>query len=84
MITEEHIPIEQQIGYLFEHRRLCLGRSTYEVAKAIGVTNRTYKKYEDGIIPMPINHFLALCKTLDVTPAEILAEIKEPQGGKMK
>lgn len=76
--------IENQLGDLIYYRRTCLGLTLEEVAKATGVSKGTLSRWERGQLKMSVNHLIALCKTLDVTPAEILAEIKEPQGGKMK
>lgn len=70
---------EEKLGDLIKYQRLCLGLTCEEVAKAIGANKGTISRWERGRIAMSVTNLIALCKALDITPAEILTEITAPE-----
>lgn len=70
---------EEKLGNLVKYQRLCLGLTCEEVAKAIGANKGTISRWERGRISMSVANLISLCKALDITPAEILAQITAPE-----
>lgn len=49
------------------------GITQEELAKKIGVTQQTVQKYENGLISnIPADKIVAICRTLDITPAYLM------------
>lgn len=54
-------------------RRLTLGLTLEEIAKAVGTTRQTIQKYESGIITnIPSDKIERLAKALNTTPAYLM------------
>lgn len=47
------------------------------VAKALGIRQRVYSRYETGFNEMPIRHLITLCKLYDVSADYILGFTNE-------
>lgn len=55
-----------------------LGLTQAEVAEAAGLSDRTYADIERGSVNMRIETVLRICKTLHITPDEVLTEAQTP------
>ena len=65
--------IREKLKALREER----GISVIDIAKAVGVGKVTYYRWEDGTIrSMSVEHFVKICRYLEVDPGEVLKEDK--------
>ena len=53
------------------------GKTQAEVAEAAGLSDRTYADIERGTVNMRVETKLRICRTLHITPDEILTKEKE-------
>ncbi len=53
------------------------GMTQVEAAKAVGVTRRTWQRWEHGVTPMPSSRIFTVARILDVSPGEIVAALAE-------
>ena len=51
-----------------------MGMTQADVAEAAGISERTYAEIERGSVNMRMETLLAICKTLRITPNEILTD----------
>ncbi len=59
------------------------GLTQIEVAELAGVSDRTYADIERGTVNMRLETLLSICKSLKVTPNEILTE-EQPENTEMQ
>ena len=66
------------IGNKLLAARKRLGLTQSEVAEAAGLSDRSYADIERGTVNMRTETFLRICKTLYVTPDDILTDDTSP------
>ena len=60
-------PVDQRIGMRIRGKRLALGLSQDDLARAVGVTPETIEAYERALVRVPPEHLTKLAEFLGVT-----------------
>lgn len=53
--------------------------SQVNIAKALGINQRVYSRYETGANELPIRHLITLCKLYNISADYILGFTDEPK-----
>ena len=67
----------KSIGNKLLARRKQAGMTQGELAEAAGLSDRTYADIERGTVNARIETILNICKSLDITPDDILTEMTD-------
>ncbi len=74
-LTETHSTIDQAIGARLRTLRKQVGISQTTLADAIGVTFQQVQKYEKGTNRVAVSTLIAICRTLGVGTADVIASV---------
>jgi transcriptional regulator with XRE-family HTH domain len=64
--TKEEVDIDQRVGARLRERRLLLGMSQQQLAKALGITFQQVQKYENGANRISASRLWDISRRLDV------------------
>jgi transcriptional regulator with XRE-family HTH domain len=78
--TKEEVDIDRRVGARLRERRLLLGMSQQQLAKALGITFQQVQKYENGANRISASRLWDISRRLDV-PIEWFFGI-EPHGAR--
>ena len=77
--TKEEVDIDRRVGARLRERRLLLGMSQQQLAKALGITFQQVQKYENGANRISASRLWDISRRLDV-PIDWFFGVESPNG----
>jgi transcriptional regulator with XRE-family HTH domain len=70
-----------QVGAMLRERRLTASLTQAEVAWHSGITQAALSNYENGKRDVPLPALLAICRVLEIYPAQLIPNLAAPVNG---
>ncbi len=70
-----------QVGTMLRTRRLSASHTQEEVAWQSGITQPALSNYENGKRDVPLPTLLAICRVLEIYPAQLIPKLAPPANG---